>query len=254
MWLSPFCVFAPTLGIHSADHHRYAGDEPRYLLMARSIASDGDIDLRNQYARREYRSFYSGTLRTNGRVIAGRLAEPQPAGVSVLIAPAYALGGGTAAELLIAALAALAFVLAAALARRLVPEPWATAAPPARALSPPPPAHRRGPWHRARAFALARGQVPGPGGARPARRVAVGGAPRPRHPRARRGRGAVRVAGRLRDGQRRTVRGPAPLRSGSRRQADRGRAQQQRRVRPPATARFAVVRPGRRAAALGPGL
>src|ERR1700716_1694454 len=137
MWLSPFCVFAPTLGIHSADHHRYAGDEPRYLLMARSIASDGDIDLRNQYARREYRSFYSGTLRTNGRVIAGRLAEPQPAGVSVLIAPAYALGGSTAAELVIAALTALAFVLAAALARRLVPEPWATAAPLACALSPP---------------------------------------------------------------------------------------------------------------------
>jgi len=103
MWLALFGVYAATLGIHSADHHRYAGDEPRYLLMARSIASDGDIDLRNQYARREYRSFYSGTLRTNGRVIAGRLVEPQPAGVSVLIAPAYALGGSTAAELVIAA-------------------------------------------------------------------------------------------------------------------------------------------------------
>ena len=56
---------------------------------------------------------------------------------SDLIAPAYALGGTTAVQLLIAALAALAFVLAAALARRLVPEPWATAAPLACAISPP---------------------------------------------------------------------------------------------------------------------
>jgi 4-amino-4-deoxy-L-arabinose transferase-like glycosyltransferase len=137
MWLALFGVYAATLGIHAADHHRYAGDEPRYLLMARSIASDGDIDLRDEYARREYRTFYSGTLHTNGRVIAGRLVEPQPAGVSVLLAPAYALGGSVAAELLIAALAALAFVLAAVLARRLVPEPWATAAPLVCALSPP---------------------------------------------------------------------------------------------------------------------
>jgi hypothetical protein len=137
MWLALFGVYAAALGIHAADHHRYAGDEPRYLLMARSIASGGDIDLRDEYARREYRSFYSGTLRTNGRVIAGRLVEPQPAGVSVLLAPAYALGGSTAAELVIAAFAALAFVLAAALARRLVPEPWATVAPRACALSPP---------------------------------------------------------------------------------------------------------------------
>jgi len=42
------------------------------------------------------------------------------------ISPAYALGGARAVELMIAALTALAFVLAAALARRLVPEPWAS--------------------------------------------------------------------------------------------------------------------------------
>ena len=137
IWVALFGVYAATLGIHAADHHRYAGDEPHYLLMARSIASDGDVDLSDQFARREYRSFYSGTLRTNGRVIAGRLVEPQPAGVSVLLAPAYALGGSTAAELVIAALAALAFVLAVALAHRLVPDPWATLAPLACALSPP---------------------------------------------------------------------------------------------------------------------
>jgi len=137
IWIALFGVYAATLGVPAADHHRYAGDEPHYLLMARSIASDGDVDLSDEFARREYRSFYSGTLRTNGRVIAGRLVEPQPAGVSALLAPAYALGGSTAAELVIAALAALAFVLAVALAHRLVPGPWATLAPVACALSPP---------------------------------------------------------------------------------------------------------------------
>jgi len=137
LWLALFAIYAGTLGIHAADNHRFAGDEPHYLLMAQSIASDGDIDLRNQYAKREYRGFFRGTLRPNGRVVAGRLVEPQPAGVSLLIAPAYALGGATAAELEIAAFAALAFVLAVALARRLVPEPWATAAPLACAVSPP---------------------------------------------------------------------------------------------------------------------
>jgi len=85
IWIALFGVYAATLGVPAADHHRYAGDEPHYLLMARSIASDGDVDLSDEFARREYRSFYSGTLRTNGRVIAGRLVEPQPAGVSALL-------------------------------------------------------------------------------------------------------------------------------------------------------------------------
>ena len=58
LWLVLFGIYAGTLGIHGADDHRFAGDEPHYLLMAQSIASDGDIDLRNQYAKREYRGFY----------------------------------------------------------------------------------------------------------------------------------------------------------------------------------------------------
>ena len=51
--------------------------------------------------------------------------------------PAYALGGARAVELLIAALTALAFVLAAVLARRVVPEPWASGAVLVAGLSPP---------------------------------------------------------------------------------------------------------------------
>ena len=55
----------------------------------------------------------------------------------LLIAPAYALGGAIAVQLMLAAIAAIAFVLAAALARRLVPEPWATGGALVVGLSPP---------------------------------------------------------------------------------------------------------------------
>jgi hypothetical protein len=54
-----------------------------------------------------------------------------------VIAPAFALGGPVAVQLFVAGLAALGFVLAAVLARRLVPEPWATRGALLVAVSPP---------------------------------------------------------------------------------------------------------------------
>ena len=71
----------------------------------------------------------------------GRLVEPHGLGFPLLLAPAYALGGPTLVELLLAAVAALAFVLGAALARRVVPDPWATWAALLAGLSPPALAH-----------------------------------------------------------------------------------------------------------------
>ena len=58
----------------------------------------------------------------------GRLHEIEGIGFPLLISPAYAVAGPRGAELLLAAIGALAFVLAALLARTLVPEPWATGA------------------------------------------------------------------------------------------------------------------------------
>jgi len=52
---------------------------------------------------------------------------PWGIGFPLLIAPAEAIGGGQAVELLLVALAALGFVLGALLARRIVPEPYASA-------------------------------------------------------------------------------------------------------------------------------
>jgi len=67
--------------------------------------------------------------------------EPQGAGLGLLIAPAEAFGGARAVELLLAGVAALGFVLAALLARRIVPEPYASAGAALAGLSAPAIAH-----------------------------------------------------------------------------------------------------------------
>jgi hypothetical protein len=70
-------------------------------------------------------------------VVGGRLLEPHGIGFPILIAPAFSLGGAKAVEVLMAMIAALAFVLGAALARRVVPDPWASWAALLAGLSPP---------------------------------------------------------------------------------------------------------------------
>ena len=90
-----------------------AGDEPHYLLVAQSIAFDGDLDLTNDYASRErtlrvvttfpldplpHAADYDGS---------GRLRPLHGIGLSVLLAPAVGLGGLTGAQLMMLLIAAL---------------------------------------------------------------------------------------------------------------------------------------------------
>jgi hypothetical protein len=137
LWLLLFAVYAGTLGLRAGPAGDYGPGEAHRLLLAESIVSDRDIDLADEYRQRAWTDFYDGELRPAGRLTDHRRAEPTEVGLALLIAPGYALAGPTGAELVIAALAALAFVLSAALARRLVPDPWATAAPLVVGLSPP---------------------------------------------------------------------------------------------------------------------
>lgn len=130
-------AYAATLGIPTFQAADVGGDEPHHLLTAESIVSDGDIDLRDEYAGRAYASFYPYQLEPQGTLTAGRRHEPTGVGLALLIAPAYVAGGALAVQLFIAATSALAFVLAAALARRVVPEPWASGGALACGLSPP---------------------------------------------------------------------------------------------------------------------
>jgi hypothetical protein len=125
LWLVLFAAYAATLGMPSFGASQFGGDEPHYLLTAESIVSDRDLDLRDEYATRAYRDWYPYVLERHGRLTNRQANEPHGAGFPLLIAPAYALGGALAVQLLMAAIAALAFTLAAALARHIVPEPWA---------------------------------------------------------------------------------------------------------------------------------
>ena len=137
LWLLLMAAYAATLGLDAFGQSDYGGDEPHYLLAAQSIVDDRDLDVKNQYAARTYERFYPYELDVHGGETEGRLHEPHGAGFPLLIAPAYAVGGATAVELFLAAIAALAVVLAYLLALRVVPDPWALGAALAVGLSAP---------------------------------------------------------------------------------------------------------------------
>gem|GEM_PF-2131502 len=137
LWLILFAAYAATLGVPARAGVDYGGSEAHHLLAAESLVADGDVDLANQYRDRDYAHWYPGTLRTDGTVVQGRLVEPHGIGYALLIAPAYDVGGPKAVQIEMAALLALALVLGAALARRIVPEPWAGLGALLAGLSPP---------------------------------------------------------------------------------------------------------------------
>jgi hypothetical protein len=136
LWLVIFAAFAATVGLPASGGRDLSEPEAQTLLVAESIVSDGDLDLRDEYGARSWRSFYDGDLAPRAGPRNGRLLDPIGIAFPLLIAPAYALGGQIAVELFLAALSAVAFVLAAALARRVVPEPWATGSALVAGLSP----------------------------------------------------------------------------------------------------------------------
>jgi hypothetical protein len=130
-------AYAATLGINARGGDDHAGAESHFLLAAASIADGDGLALGDAYAERRWAAWQREPVVTDGELISGRLVEPYGIGFALLIAPAYALGGPNLVEALLAAVAALAFVLAAALARRVVPDPWATWAALLAGLSPP---------------------------------------------------------------------------------------------------------------------
>jgi hypothetical protein len=137
LWLVLFAAYAAGAGLHASPGEDLSAPEAHVLLLTRSIVDDGNLDLSDEYGAAAWRPFYGGTLvPLTGPRERGQL-EPIAAGFPLLIAPAYALGGRLAVELWLAALAALGFVAGAWIARRLVPEPWATAGVLVVGLSPP---------------------------------------------------------------------------------------------------------------------
>ena len=139
VWLLLFAVYAGTLGLRAFDRSAYAGDEPRYLLSARSLAEDGNLNVFDEYRQKAYSGFFPYVLRPRGSEdrSTSSLYDPVGAGFPLLITPAYKLAGPHLVELFLAALGALAVALAYLLALRVTPDPWALGATLAVGLSAP---------------------------------------------------------------------------------------------------------------------
>ena len=112
--LAPFALaFAAYLAVFLITRPDVTGDEPHYLLVAESIAYDGDVELTNDYASRDrtlriLNFFPLGPhLHAADYTGSGELRPLHGVGLSVLLAPAVALGGVTGARLVMVFVAAL---------------------------------------------------------------------------------------------------------------------------------------------------
>jgi hypothetical protein len=141
---SPAALFLLTAAVYSAlglwyaSRLRVSGDEPHYLLMARSLWQEGDLDLQDNHAREEWRADTPGPVAPHyGAPRAdGRPFPAHSAGLPFLLAPVYAAGGRLACVLVLSLFAAGASVAAWTLAlllagdRRAALFAWAAAAGP----------------------------------------------------------------------------------------------------------------------------
>jgi hypothetical protein len=117
-----------------------AGDEPHYLMVAESLLRDGDLSLEQDYAEGRYRAFHDHPLVPHFRVRGkhGEVFSLHALGLSLLILPAYALGGYPLVSFFMALLAALlARELRGLIARTFADDALAEGAGWALALSPP---------------------------------------------------------------------------------------------------------------------
>ena len=137
IFLLLFAVYAAGLGVSSVPGSDLRPSEARVLLTSRSLVRTGGFDVSAEYRGHAWRSFYKGDLKPNADAVNGRLLDPLGIAFPALVAPAYAIGGRLAVELFLAAITAAGFAVAAALGRRLVPDPWATGSALAVGLSPP---------------------------------------------------------------------------------------------------------------------
>lgn len=99
----------PTRATYGA---RTTADEPQYLLTARSLADDGDLDISDELESGRWRAFHEAELPQQTRPLpGGRRISPHDPLLPVLLAPAVAAGGWIAGKwalsLLAGALAAL---------------------------------------------------------------------------------------------------------------------------------------------------
>jgi hypothetical protein len=91
-----------------------SGDEPHYLIVTQSLLTDHDLAIENNHTRGDYHAYFPASLKPDYRRRGsdGRIYSIHPVGLSVLVAPAFAVGGYRAASLFLAVLAAIATAIA----------------------------------------------------------------------------------------------------------------------------------------------
>ncbi len=97
------------------------GDEPHYLIITQSLLADRDIQIENNHARGDYAPYFQGTLRPDYFVRGknGAIYSIHAPGLSVLIAPAWALAGYRGVVVFLLAVAASGIALLWVLAHQL---------------------------------------------------------------------------------------------------------------------------------------
>lgn len=89
------------------------GDEPHYLVIAQSLWLDGDLAIRNNHDRRDYASYFGGTLAPDfiQRGKDGEVYSIHAPGTSALVLPAFLAFGYRGAQITVMIAAAAAAML-----------------------------------------------------------------------------------------------------------------------------------------------
>ncbi len=107
LFLLPALV-ASGIAIHYAAAVEPSGDEIDYLMMTQSVWREGDLDLRDNFARGDFHEYLGGFDHMPGgtRRADGRSYPTHSPGLPFLVAPVYALGGRRGCLVLLALVAA----------------------------------------------------------------------------------------------------------------------------------------------------
>jgi hypothetical protein len=119
-WRAPSIVFVASAALFLASAWRLVpgpvypgGDEPHYMVITQSLLLDGDLAIENNHARGDYRAYYASPLKPDYRVVGlnRTIYSIHPIGISVIVAPAFAIAGYRGALVLVALVAAVAMAL-----------------------------------------------------------------------------------------------------------------------------------------------